>query len=85
MAQETLVDYLGEALEESDFEFDWKLEWNKNSMLLRYIFQFLQNRKKIILLLKILKEQLHKMKSFSLKTQSVSLTLRNQRSKWIII
>lgn len=38
MAQESVLDYLGEALEESDFEFDWKLEWDKKQHAIEVYF-----------------------------------------------
>lgn len=45
MAQETLIDYLGEALEESDFEFDWKLEWNKKQHAIEVYFSIFAEQK----------------------------------------
>ncbi|WP_407370605.1 DUF3013 family protein [Carnobacterium sp.] len=45
MAQETLLDYLGEALEESDFEFDWKLEWNKRQHAIELYFSIFAENK----------------------------------------
>ena len=45
MAQETVLDYLGEALEESDFEFDWKLEWNKRQHAIELYFSIFAENK----------------------------------------